>query len=572
MDVTASAAEGVGQDPALDTTSLPADHSPKLLAEAKRTFQDNRPPFVASSSKHTEGSTRPVFIAKNGQRSVLPIRTDLVARNWDRKLVYWTLDLNGERFIVQAFPNNGSVSGAKYVYCCWTGVGEEFEDVPLAFSCIKGEYNSVLGPRKESRAVAHDSTAKNDASTSATASSLCHNHSPNVERLPEDHPVEHLDEAKALYANSRPPFVIRKTKKPRRRVLLATLDGQFSASSIEAEVVYRTWNSVEDYPTLDLDGKRFIVMGNAGGNPGNFQYHLWLGSKTGRVKKVVAYSGQHVKANKPALGLIENMPEVDEDPSLSQLSTDEEDQDSPISATGGQQYHYDNFKKAFDPTAIPTSTPSRFNVGRSIIASESSARKERPRREKRARSPSSPAHLDSRKNKAPAHASKRTSRRTGYVSDDTSILSSPPYETPAPTPSINGPPAPASTSIPENAQAQEPACLPNLTLYKQTHTTLRVTRDSNIIGFVPLRLRTCMTMSALFSGVIAASGYREDGEPIKCLMAVFDWKDETDLYKTIYVEKGTEGSFEIFLEIIDEAACWKDEGGKCGIAVEVVRV
>lgn len=81
-----------------------------------------------------------------------------------------------------------------------------------------------------------------------------------------------------------------------------------------------------------------------------------------------------------------------------------------------------------------------------------------------------------------------------------------------------------------------------------------------------------MTMSALFSGVIAASGYREDGEPIKCLMAVFDWKDETDLYKTIYVEKGTEGSFEIFLEIIDEAACWKDEGGKCGIAVEVVRV
>lgn len=80
-----------------------------------------------------------------------------------------------------------------------------------------------------------------------------------------------------------------------------------------------------------------------------------------------------------------------------------------------------------------------------------------------------------------------------------------------------------------------------------------------------------MTMSALFSSVIAASGHRERDEPITLLMAVFDWKDETDVYKTIYIEKGTSGSFEIFLEIIDEAPCWKDEGGKCGVAIEVVR-
>ena len=571
MDVNASTAPGVEQDSVFDTTSLPADHPPKLLAEAKRTFQDSRPPFVTSSNRDTEGSKRLVFITNNGQRPALPIRTNLVARDWDRKLRYWTLDLNGERFIVQAFPNNGSVSGAKYVYCSWTGVGKDFEDLPLAFSCIRGKYPSDLGPRMESRAVAHESTANKDTSISATASSLGQSHSPNVERLLEDHAVEHLDEAKELYANSRPPFVIRKTKKPRRDVLLAVQDGQCSATSTEAEVVYRTWNSVEEYPTLDLNGKRFIVMGNAGGRPGHYQYHLWLGSKIGRVKEVVAYSCQHVNANKTALGLTENMPKVDEESSLSPLSTDEEDQDSPISATGDQQYHYNNFKKAFDPTAIPTSTPRKFEIGRSIIPSESSAQKERPRREKRARSPSSPVHFDSRKDKAPAHASKRTSRRARHTTDDTSVLSPQPYETRAPTPSINGVPAPDPNSIPQNPQVQPPACVPNIALYKQTHTTLRVTRDSTIIGFVPLRLLTCMTMSALFSGVIAASGYREEGEPIKCLMAVFDWKDDTDIYKTIYIDKGTEGSFEIFLEIIDEASCWKDEGGKCGVAVEIVR-
>lgn len=490
--------------------------------------------------------------------------------------MYWTLDLNGERFIVQSFRNNGSISRAKYIYCCWTGVGEEFEDLPLAFSCINGEYKSVPDPRKKSSAVVHQSTAKNDGLTSVTASSVRHTHSPKVKPLPEDHPVEYLDDARALYANSNPPFVIRKTKKPRRRILLAMQDGQFSAASTEAEVVYKPWSSVEDYPTLDLDGKRFIVMGNPGGNPGCYQYHLWLGSKTGRVKKVVAYSGHDVNAKKTASGLTQHLPEVGEDPNSSSLSGDEEDQDSQMGVTGDEEYHYDDFKKAFDPTAIPTATPRKFNKGRSITSSESSAWKAHPRRElkstKRARSPSSPAQLDSRKGKAPAHTSNRTSCRTRDDSDETSALSSPPYETPAPTPSINDHPAPAPTSEPQNRQAQPPASLPTLALYKQTHTILRVTRDSNIIGFVPLRLLTCMTMSKLFSSVVAASGYREDGEPIKCLMAVFDWKDETDLYKTIYIDKGTEGSFEIFLEIIDEAPCWKDDGGKCGIAVEVVRV
>lgn len=42
-------------------------------------------------------------------------------------------------------------------------------------------------------------------------------------------------------------------------------------------------------------------------------------------------------------------------------------------------------------------------------------------------------------------------------------------------------------------------------------------------------------------------------EPIKYLMAVFDWKDDNDTYKTICIDKVTEGSYEIFMEIIDEA-------------------
>lgn len=583
MDVNASAALGVGQDPALDITNLAEDHAPKFLVEAKRIYKDSKPPFVTDSGNCTAGVKRPVFIAKNGQRPLLPIRSDLTARLWGPRHgdgIYWTLDLNGERFIVQSFRNKGCVSRAKWVYCCWTGVGEEFEDLPLAFSCNNGEYTNVLSPEMESTAVTHQSTTKKTTLTNAKANSLHHDHSRKFTTLVEDHPVEYLDEAKALYMDSRPPFVIRKTMKPRRRVLLAMQDGQFSATSTEAEVVYREWDLSNDYPTLDLDGKRFIVMGNAGGLPGGFRYRFWLGSEAGLGKKVVAYSAQLPSSNnnivttKTASGLTEHLSEADEDLRSSSLSNDEDDQDSQEGATEKEHYFYDEFRKAFDYTAIPLSRPSRFSTRQSIVSPEPSARKERPHRKlkptKRARSATPPAQLGLRKGKAPSHASKRKFHRTGYASDDSSGLSSPPYETSAPTPSINERAAPSCET--QGFQSQAPSSLPTLTLYKQTHTTLRATRDSNIIGFVPLRLLTCMTMSTLFSSVIAASGHRECDEPIKCLMAIFDWKEDSDVYKTIYIDKGTEGSFEIFMEIIDEAPCWKDEGGRCGIAIEVVRV
>ena len=574
MDVNPpTTASEVVQDPALDTTKLAADLAPKFLAEAKRLYHNSKPPFVTTPS----GSTRrPVFVAKDGQRPLRPIRTDLVAKLWGPHSVdgiYWTLDLNGERYIVQSFPNRGCISGAKWVYCSWTGVGEEFEDQPLAFTCINGEYTSTLGPRLEYTSATNQSTVKETTMTSTTADSVRHDLPPDMGPLPQDHPVEYLDQAKALYMGSRPPFVIMKTKNPRRRVLLAKQDGLYSATSTKTEVVYRQWDSVNDYATLDLDGKRFIVCGNAGGYPGGYQYHLWLGSKAGRDRKVAAYCGPQADMKKASSGLIEHRAEVDEGANSLSSSNDEDDQDTSASAIGREAYFYNTFRKAFDPTTIPSSTPGRFSTHPPNAYSEPSVPNERLRRTskpaKRARSPTPPAHFGPRANQALAHLPKRVSHGTRHVSDDTSDLSSPPYETPARTPKVND--RPDSSSTAQTPQTQAPTSLPALTLYKQTHTTLRATRDSNIIGFVPLRLLTCMTMSALFSSVVAASGHRGHEEPIKLLMAIFDWKDEIDVYKTIYIDKGTEGSFEIFLEIINEAPCWKDEGGKCGIAIEVVR-
>ena len=449
---------GVGQDLIIDLTPLPADHVPKFLAEAKRIYGVSRPPFVRTGGNITDGMERAVFVTISGRRPDLPIRANLIAKRWDPLVssrIYWTLDLNGQRFIVQSFPNNGCINGAKWVYCCWTGVDEEFEDLPIAFTCINGEYTSrpIRGPT-ESSAV----------------------------------PKQQARAMKTAYA---------------------------------------------------------------------------------------------VKRKAPS-GLTEHLPEIDEesdslpssgDSSSWPSSEDVADQDYQAGVREDQQYSYEDFIKAFDLKATPPLAPPVFHT--SQLTSSSGLRPQRERRDKesnptkRARSHTPPAPLGFKKVKTPTHVTSRAPHQIHHASNDSSGFSETLYETPALTPSTKDPPSSISEAHIPKTQAS--ASFPILTLHQKTHTILRASRDSTIIGFVPLRLLTCMTISTLFSSVITASGHQEHEEPIKCLMAVFDWKDENDVYKTIYIDKGTEDSFEIFLEIINEAPCWSDGGGKCGVAIEIVR-
>ena len=57
-----------------------------------------------------QGFQRPVFTARNG--------------------------------IVHAFPKKDRVTSAKWVYCPWTGVGDRSEEIPMAFTCINGDYRN----------------------------------------------------------------------------------------------------------------------------------------------------------------------------------------------------------------------------------------------------------------------------------------------------------------------------------------------------------------------------------------------------------------------------------------------
>ena len=131
---------------------------------------------------------------------------------------------------------------------------------------------------------------------------------------------------------------------------------------------------------------------------------------------------------------------------------------------------------------------------------------------------------------------------------------------------------PASPLAPQKTLIPPQSIMPAITPEKQQRTILRVSLLSGASGYVPLRLRSCMSVSAFFTSVSTASGVSRNGESamVMTISAAFDWKAETDIDKRIYIRRDLDDSFDIFLETIAEAPVWEQEGTRCGIAVEVV--
>ena len=80
-----------------------------------------------------------------------------------------------------------------------------------------------------------------------------------------------------------------------------------------------------------------------------------------------------------------------------------------------------------------------------------------------------------------------------------------------------------------------------------------------------------MKMESLFNSVTAiCRNEKSKVDRVSGLRATFDWKAECEAEKAIVVKREYPDSFEILLEIVDEAPCWEQNGGRCGIPIEVV--
>ncbi|MCJ1382438.1 hypothetical protein MMC17_005551 [Xylographa soralifera] len=121
-----------------------------------------------------------------------------------------------------------------------------------------------------------------------------------------------------------------------------------------------------------------------------------------------------------------------------------------------------------------------------------------------------------------------------------------------PPTSVSGPP----TSPPEHT----------LTTHKQANTTLQVSLATDT-SFVPIKLRSCTTISTFFDMVLAACDLEDQEHTIMGAEVRYAWIPNMRMM----IKRKIPDSFAEMLEIVDEAPCWKEEGGgRCWVEIRVV--
>lgn len=107
---------------------------------------------------------------------------------------------------------------------------------------------------------------------------------------------------------------------------------------------------------------------------------------------------------------------------------------------------------------------------------------------------------------------------------------------------------------------------------KQSETTLWISVPSSTDA-VPLELRSCMTMAALFDSVFRVCGLteQEQQERVLGLRTSLVWMGITGVKKNVMLKREFEDCFETFLELIDRSPFW-EEDGCCFVGIEPVMV
>ncbi|KAL8831312.1 MAG: hypothetical protein Q9191_000931 [Dirinaria sp. TL-2023a] len=108
---------------------------------------------------------------------------------------------------------------------------------------------------------------------------------------------------------------------------------------------------------------------------------------------------------------------------------------------------------------------------------------------------------------------------------------------------------------------------PLLTPQKLNHTTLRILHSGS---YTPLKLRSCITIRALFDTVKDLCSLKFAQKRMEALKVTFTWMPGGDSSRTMLLKEQYEDSFEFFLETVDEAPCWQSGTGKCNVDIEMV--
>ncbi|CAD6564340.1 MAG: hypothetical protein ASARMPRED_004383 [Alectoria sarmentosa] len=372
--------------------------------------------------------------------------------------------------------------------------------------------------------------------------------------LEDNHETKYLAQARLQFPSARPPFARLNKNEDPKTVTIAGADGQLPKTPVLATLVVREWDSKSSYYTLDRNGERLIVKPiggrhkhkNRGGNP----YRTWCGQGNDFEHAPVAFAFKG---------------DVEEE--SSERGDDEHDLESDF-----ENVSIHDSASLGDEDYSPTNSKTSDLEGQAQQVSGSQ------------KLTTEPAHLE------PPATRRRLARlntnhedgETGYLKDVArNRLEPPPHAGPSKA-STNALqisevaagkrpasdhldddrsskkicPVSTNTFISSSTTARIP---PTLTSDKQERTILYVLLPGSTSDVVGIKLRSTMNITTFFSSVKAAAGVLENQD---VAIAVVLRGEDGGRDKTIIVRKNMIDSFECFLEVVDEATCWEEEGGR----------
>lgn len=450
--------------------------------------------------------------------------------------------------------------------------------------------------------------------------------------LPEDYESVQLIEAKEYYTEELPPFLQTTNHKTiigsRIRVQLAK-NGKLPKRPLQVDLISRPWKNGGIYWTMDLEGERLIVKTFRGGAHGG-SYRRWEGIAEGFGREALAFplprpfdadkashrerkfsydleGSDRLDRHKSRDGAVDTRRSAaqsaqktikehitmfvgtsdssspSQTPALPSESDDVPDASSAVTLdsmifepssihTQRTQRPSRVLKLPFsgDFSQLARSSPSHKN---DLVAKHSNtdhvASKSKPSKRRSANDRSEdfedrlhrflePSEIsDNASNPVPSSARKRTKRMSDYQRSINKITAHTEQ-------SMN-----TSATMPVlNQSSPTETTGPGISLFKQEKTTLWFFLPPSE-DCVPLRLRSCTEMSALFASAIKAFDLESEAHKVQTLRATFPDVKEGHPAPNLLIKKGMPDTFQIFLEVVDGLSGW-EEGGNCAIRVDIL--
>lgn len=453
---------------------------------------------------------------------------------------------------------------------------------------------------------------------------------PDTTELPVDHPITMLSEAMAYYNSDAPPFIYTDRKKnpagSRLYVLLAT-NGKLKKPALGVNLLAREWGNKGLYWTADINGERLILKSFRGGPRGGSNYRRWLGPLEGFQEHAIAFAVPNAKANSKAnFDKKERYRESTDDglthygqrkrrasargadTKSAKLATDEalNSEISSLSPPPKEPVYFPGLERparnsltklyATEPENLSSSerrhritkAPSkvlRLSVSGAFSAmprlghspNETSENRSNefqsvPKTEnvlaphKRSYTKSSMRKTSFDLSTLTRIASKRRKHNFGPENfTDNSV------DRQADNPIERRVEKSAAPNLDRPIKCQSPpvaTAIPTISPYKQANTNLCFFLPPGD-EYIPLKLRSCMTMSTFFGAAIEAFDLHDQAEKVRALRITFNYVSEGDQKNTWLVKQTIPDSFEIFLDVVDRLPVW-DEGGTCGVRVDII--